>query len=361
MPAPRGATLADLFVRNTGLAVRHPFAKSLSSCHQRIVPLPLNQGQSRRASRDRIKAPLIVSAHTSGMANFNLPSHLSGISPIILTSPTTRCGTTLLQRLFLSSQNAICYGEDIGTNLNMMTTILMNQLTAIGELKDDLNAQREAILAGNTDNWTPNVMPDADGYLNCWIEMYYSMPRFLQTYSESINRPVWLYKYPGIEPTTIGAIRSLFPESKVLFVFRHLEDALKSAKARQFITTLDEMAEYCMQWRHNMLEISDRSADENILFVKYEDMVAQPDLHVTMLEAFTGASGIDPAVFGTKVNTFAGDESEGRSNTQYIDPKALTEEECELMERIAGHVIAQLYPTNRSADIVDEEQASVSN
>jgi len=283
------------------------------------------------------------------MVNFNLPSHLTGIAPIILTSPTTRCGTTLLQRLFLSSDNAICYGEDIGTNLNMLTTILMSQLKTVPPFKDDLNAQREAILAGNTDNWTPNVMPDIDGYLNRWIEIYYSLPRFLQDYSASIDRPVWLYKYPGIESDNIGAMRSLFPESKVLFIFRHLEAALKSAKARQFVSTLDEVAAYCMQWRTNMLEISDRSADENIIFIKYEDMIEQPEAHIAMLEAFTGATGINPAVFGTKVNTFAGVEAEGRSNSQYIDPQALNDEELELMERIAGPALAQLYPSAEPA------------
>lgn len=295
------------------------------------------------------------------MINFNLPSHLTGISPIILTSPTTRCGTTLLQRLFLSSTNAICYGEDIGADFNLMTALLMNKLTTISALKDDLNAQREAILAGATQNWTPNVMPDADGYLNSWIETFYTMPRFLQDYSESIDRPVWLYKYPGVEPDTLSAIRSLFPESKVLYVFRNLESALKSAKARQFVTTLDEAAEYCMQWRANMLDISDRSDDENILFLKYEDMIAQQDAHVTMLEAFTGAAGIDPAVFGTKVNTFAGDESEGRSNSQYIDPQALTDQEQELLQRIAGPAVAQLYPDSRSAFAANTESASALN
>lgn len=289
------------------------------------------------------------------MVNFNLPSHLSGLTPIVLTSPTTRCGTTLLQRLFLSSQNAICYGEDIGVDFNLLTAVLMSKLTTISSLKDGLNEQRETILAGDTDNWTPNVLPDADGYLNRWIEIYYSMPRFLQDYSASIDRPVWLYKYPGIEGETIGAMRSLFPESKVLFVYRHLEATLASAKARQFVTTPEEFARYCLQWRDNMLAIAERSADENILFLKYEDLVAQPDQHIAMLEAFTGATGINKAVFGTKVNTFAGDEAAGRSDSQYIGPETLTDEERELMERVAGPAIAQLYPESRTAAPVEEE------
>ncbi len=233
--------------------------------------------------------------------------------------------------------------------MTMMGDVLTNMLSSLPPWKDGLNAQRESVLNGDTDGWTPNLMPDIDGYLNCWIEMYYKVPQFLQQYSASIGRPVWAVKYPGMDTETILSIRNYFPNSKVIYIFRHVENALMSAKARQFVTTTEEAGGFCLQWRESLLSISEHIADDNILFVKYEDMIAQPREHIAMFEAFTGAQGLQESVFDTKVNTFAGDEDEGRSEDQYIAPEALSDEERQMMETLAGPAIAQLYKTDQSS------------
>lgn len=287
--------------------------------------------------------------HSPPMASFNLPSHLAAITPVVITSPTTRCGTTLMQRLFCSGANSICYGEDMGLAMSMMGNVLNNMLATLPPLKDELNSQRDAVIKGDTGSWTPNLMPDVDGYLNCWIEMYYKVPNFLQQYSASVDRPVWAIKYPGMEIETILSVRSYFPNSKVIYIFRHVEQALMSAKARQFVTTTEEAGGFCLQWRENLLSVSEHVADDNILFVKYEDMIAQPREHIAMFEAFTGAQGLQESVFATKVNTFAGDEDEGRSGDQYITPEAISDEEREMMDALAGPALAQLYKTEDAA------------
>lgn len=252
-----------------------------------------------------------------------------------------------MQRLFCTGTNSLCYGEDLGLAMSMMGDVLNNMLSSLPPLKDSINAQREAVLSGDTDSWTPNLMPDVDGYLNCWIEMYYKVPSFLHQYSESIGRPVWALKYPGMDTDTILSIRSYFPNSKVIYIFRHVENALMSAKARQFVTTTEEAGGFCLQWRENLLGVSEHVADNNILFVKYEDMIAKPSEHIAMFEAFTGAQGLQESVFGTKVNTFAGGEDEGRSEDQYIAPEALSDEERKMMDILAGPALAQLYKSEQ--------------
>ena len=46
---------------------------------------------------------------------------MENIAPIIILAPTPRAGTTLIQRLICSSQNAIIYGDPVGQEIEFLT------------------------------------------------------------------------------------------------------------------------------------------------------------------------------------------------------------------------------------------------
>jgi hypothetical protein len=141
----------------------------------------------------------------------------------------------------------------------------------------------------------------------------------------------------------LRAFLMLMPKARIIYVFRDLNEALKSAKARRFVTTDEEIAAFCAKWATNMREVSDLRADARVLLLKYEELIADPATSTAAVEAFTGATGLKPEVFDVKVNTFKGDEARGFSPTQYIAPSELTDADRAAITAHAGPVMAALY------------------
>jgi hypothetical protein len=197
-------------------------------------------------------------------------------------------------------------------------------------------------LAGVHAEWRPGLTPPSDVMMQAWVETFYQLPAHVAGYGQSVGRPRWGFKYPGYNRDTLKALLSLLPRTKVIYVYRNLFDALKSAKARRFLNTPEETVEFCAQWSTNLTESSQLTADERILFIRYEDLVAQRDEHMKLLEAFTGVTGMNAEVFDAKINTFRS-TGEGMAPSGYIPPAELTDEERAAVNELAGPVMQRLY------------------
>ncbi len=277
------------------------------------------------------------------MASLNVPNQYLSLSPIIVTSPTARCGTTLIQRLLTASDNGFVFGEEVGNQVRVLASWFVGQMQVAdrgGEANDE--EVRQA-LAGVHAEWRPGLTPPSSVMMQAWVETFYQLPAHVAAYSASVGRPQWGFKYPGYNRDTLRAILSLLPQAKIIYVYRSLFDALKSAKARRFLNTPEETVEFCAQWSTNLNETSQLASDERILFLKYEDFVARRDEHLKLLEMFTGVTGMKAEVFDAKINTFRGDASQGMAPGGYIAPADLTEAERAAVSDQAGTVMQRLY------------------
>jgi hypothetical protein len=277
------------------------------------------------------------------MATLEVPNRYLAIAPVIVTSPTTRCGTTLVQRLLSASDNGFVYGEEVGHQIRTLNGWFFGQVQHLEQNGEVLDPDFDKALAGTLTDWRPGLSPPSRILLRAWVETFYQMPALLSDYGQAIGRPVWGFKGPSYPRDTLKAFLQVMPKAKVLYVFRNLFDVLKSAKARRFAVTADEVSAYCAEWARNMQEVSEIGQDERVLFIKYESLIAQRDEHVQLLEMFTGVSNIDPKVFDLKVNTYEGEEIYGYSPTQYIEPVELTAADRATVVREAGPILAHLY------------------
>jgi len=273
----------------------------------------------------------------------DVPNRYLALSPVIITAPTARCGTTLVQRLLCTGDNSFLYGEEVGLHIRTLTTYLIGLIQQFERGGAAADAEFEKALSGVQDDWRPGLMPPTQVMLKAWIETYYQIPAALADYGASIGRPIWGFKGPDYARDMLRAFLMLMPKAKIIYVFRDLTEALKSAKARRFATTDEEVAAFCSKWAANMREVSDLRSDARVLFLKYEDLIADHAATVAAVEAFTGATGLKADVFDVKVNTFIGDEARGFSPTQYIAPAELTAADRAAITTHAGPVIAALY------------------
>ncbi|HWE45323.1 MAG TPA: sulfotransferase [Caulobacteraceae bacterium] len=277
------------------------------------------------------------------MASLEVPNKYLALAPIIVTSPTARCGTTLVQRLLTASDNGFVFGEELGNQVRVLTNWFVGEMQRMERTGAQVDEEFRQALEGRPSDWRPGLLPPSQVMMKAWVETYYQLPSVLASYAESVGRPRWGFKYPAFTRDAIKALLSLMPQARVVYVFRNLHDVLKSAKARRFVNTPQETVEFCAQWADNMNEIAPLVGDDRILFLKYEDFVAGREAHVQFLEQRLGVTGMDASVFDAKVNTFKGEEEAGFSPSGYIAPAPLTDEDRATISVTAGPVLDRLY------------------
>ena len=277
------------------------------------------------------------------MATLEVPNRYLAAAPIIVSSPTSRCGTTLVQRLLTASDNGFIYGEEIGQQIQVLTGWFTGQLRFVDRTGQAMDAEFEQALAGTLIDWRPGLMPPSSVMLKAWTETYYQLPSTLMHHAQSIGRPMWGFKRPTFARETLKGFLSLMPQAKIVYVFRNPLDAVKSAKARRFVTTTREVAAFCAEWAKNMSEVAELAQDERVLFLKYEDLIEQREDHVRLLELFTGIENIDVRAFDLKVNTYKGSQDEGYAPDQYIQPAKLTKTDRAAVLDEAGPIMERLY------------------
>jgi hypothetical protein len=118
---------------------------------------------------------------------------------------------------------------------------------------------------------------------------------------------------------------------------------LKSAKARKFAATDEQVSQFCAEWAKNMSETAELVQNDRVLFLRYEGLMEDREEYLKLLTLFTGATGIDPRAFDLKVNTYAGQEAHGHSPSQYIRPARLTPSDRAAVAKHAGGLLESLY------------------
>ena len=277
-------------------------------------------------------------------SKLDIPNAYLAAAPVIVTSPTTRCGTTLVQRLLCASDNAFVYGEEIGQQFRNLAGMFAHQIRYCDQNGAAMDDAFYLALAGGLRDWRPGLAPPAQAMLNAWTQVYYQLPLSLAAFGRSVDRPIWGFKWPGCPAPTVTTFLTLMPASKVVFVIRNAVDALKSAKARRFVVSAADSAGFCAEWAQNVRDFSALAADPRIMILRYEDLMADQHAQMQALGDFTGAVGMRRSEFDLKVNTFEGSEAEGRSPTQYIAPAPLDDADRAALRAEAGEVMARHYP-----------------
>ena len=270
----------------------------------------------------------------------SLPQGISKLSPIVISSPTTRSGTTLLQRLLCSSDNAIVYGEVCSSDLDLYLNFFINRAMMYQFNRAKLDSSLAAFKQGEVNDWILDLMPDLDGYLAALGNACFAGIDYCRQAALEMNRPVWGFKYPGWTPVVLNALRQMMPGFKLLYIHRDLLDCVKSEKARGNLSSLEEFKGYCVSWTQNLEFVLGLKDQQNVLLVNYADLVGKPEQTIQSISGFSGATNIQPSVLNVKVNTFKDANS---SHTGYVAPAELSAEELNVVESLGSSLRQTLY------------------
>lgn len=249
--------------------------------------------------------------------------------PILISSPVPRSGTTLLQRLLCSSPNTLIYGEGCANDINMFSTIISQKQTFLNTNKEWRNQQLANVLAGQTNSWIPDLMPDIDDYLEAIKIAGLSFIQCYQDAAKKSGRPIWGTKLPDWNIHSLVQVHKFLPKSKIIYLVRNLEDCLRSAKANQLVQGFEEVQRFCHIWKQNKDYALQNLKGARVFHLSYEDLVSNSTEVIQKIALFTHSDGIDASVLAHKVNAY---KDYGRDLPNgYLKPAELEKNELELV------------------------------
>jgi len=267
----------------------------------------------------------------AGAADF-----LKEYRPIIVSSPTVRAGTTLLQRLLCSAPNTLVYGELCGTELQIFLNFYLSKALFYAhgqEMRDDILHQ---VLKGEVNDWITDLMPDMAAYKRELGQACFSMFRFYHDYAVLQGRSVWGFKVAGWGWSQISPFKQVMPGAKVIYIVRDLIACLKSARAVDMVFGVDGVHQLAATWKYNLESVLAQEKNPDLLLLDYQDILDRPDQVLEVLADFTGAISIDASVLTRRINTRIGQDERSPGNNGLIAPAELSEEEIALAREISS-------------------------
>jgi Sulfotransferase family len=282
--------------------------------------------------------------------SYQLASEISSeLSPIFVTAPSIRSGTTLLQRLLCSSSNALIYGEECGKDLELLLQLYASKVAVYSHSRRRVAASLKRVLDGDVNDWITDLMPDLDGYLQALGRSFLSGLAYCRDYAAEVGRPVWGIKYPGWPPHFINLLRKVMPQSRFIIIHRDITDCLRSAKARRSVNTEQEVRQFCKAWADNLTFMLGMKNDRSVLVISYEELLTEPERIGSLLAGFAGVRDMKLEILNHKINAWADDMGQGASRAGYIEPVTLTETERSIADESASRLraaVLQIENTN---------------
>jgi Sulfotransferase family len=265
------------------------------------------------------------------------------LDPLVITAPTIRSGTTLLQRLLCSSSKALIYGEPCAQDLEFFLHLYTCKAQQYDCRREEVSTSLRKVLSGEVNDWIPTLMPDVKEYLKALGQGAFSGISYCRDYAIQAGRPFWGFKHPGWNPVTVRLMRTLMPRSRFIFIHRDLKDCLKSAKTHgsSYGATYskDDIREFCRSWAENSNYMLTLSGESTVLSLRFQDLVTDPQPTLTKLAEFTGIDDMDPMVLDRKINTWVGEANPIPSSDGYFRPAELDEYDWQMINATNTSVV----------------------
>jgi hypothetical protein len=251
--------------------------------------------------------------------------------PLIIVGPTTRCGTSLLQRAMNSTRKTVIYGENF-TFMHKYPDILSGFDRNIAAKRRNIDTSRKTLLAGE-DFEGSSLFPDYDKYANAVREGFYGIVRLYRADAAELGFDRWGLKHQIRDQRSFDVVPKLMGRAQFIFIYRELLAVTRSAKARwpgDFKSAID-YRRFGDNWARNIRTARSLESPRFII-LRYEDFVAEPEAHLKKIETFTGIDGIQRSVMDRRINANPLTDRDVRtSGVTYRKPGTLTEKQIELL------------------------------
>jgi hypothetical protein len=257
--------------------------------------------------------------------------------PIFIFASGQRCGSTLLQRLLNSHPSILIWGEHDG-----YLYAFLNNLQELLKWEEKFGNNRETYLSQGYDTFVPNMVPSRDQINEAaknYIVSLFGVP------AAHLNKPIWGFKEVryGIEMARF--LQKLFPEAHFIHMTRNIVDCFVSLKHWE-----ESQGEWNREWTIKSLEtwawinseFLDPNGIENILTVRYEDMISDQSEFIHTLAEFLNIEKnfLDQNIFKNRLHDIG---EAGKKPRKKIKYSSFSQDEIELLRNDYFIDIAKKY------------------
>jgi len=158
------------------------------------------------------------------------PQETAGGAPVIVVGPTTRCGTSLLQRALNSTRKIVIYGENF-TFMHKYPDMLRGLDKHVEGKRRNIRASRDLLLSGE-DFEGSSLFPDYDNYIAALRQNFFGIARFYRSDAAALGFQRWGIKHQIRDQRSFEIVPQLMSRAVFIFIYRELLAVAKSAKAR---------------------------------------------------------------------------------------------------------------------------------
>lgn len=218
--------------------------------------------------------------------------------PIFVFGCGWRSGTTLLQRVLCSHPEIHLWGENHG-----VLEHLLHAAETISGLQRVSRQHQSDYEKNGTDGWIAMMNPPQERFhcgLRKLLESYYCEATL------QLGKTRWGFKEVRFGEHVAAFLRGLYPRACFIHLVRHPRDCLASARAtrtvflkRGLLADTGEAEGFLRHWAEVGKTFLSESQKPDVLRLRYEDVVAEPDDAIRQIAELVGvhADGFSRRVF----------------------------------------------------------------
>ncbi len=257
---------------------------------------------------------------------------VGGGAPVIVVGPTTRCGTSLLQRALNSTRKIVIYGENF-TFMQKYPDMLRGFDKMLEAKRRNIKASRDMLLSGE-DFEGSALFPDYDKYAAAVRQGFFGIARLYRTDAAELGFGRWGIKHQIRDQRSFEIVPQVMTRALFIFIYRELLAVARSAKARWpgDFKGPDDYRRFGDNWARN-IRLAQSLASDRFTLIRYEEFVADPELYLKKIEKLTGIAGIDRSVMTRRINAnpLTDRDVRGTGNGTYRNPSELSNAEIGLL------------------------------
>ncbi|HSS71451.1 MAG TPA: sulfotransferase [Casimicrobiaceae bacterium] len=225
--------------------------------------------------------------------------------PVFVLAGGARSGSTLLQRMLISTGEIMIWGEHGGLLLDG----LQRMVAGMAQWIEAEGARHfERFTSEGWNRWIPNVNPPHDAFVE---GARAALLRSLAVPAAELGYPRWGFKEIRYTAGAVELLKMLFPDAPIIVLVRNPEAALRSIKSTAFYEKdyQSRPEVFLSRWATASLSLARTCIPgSSVRLWRFEDVVADPEAAITSLAAHVAidAGRFDRAAIQTRIRGVPG-------------------------------------------------------
>jgi hypothetical protein len=242
---------------------------------ENLYSLVLNRVQVREAARDAADG---IARLATLQARFPDALGHCDDAPIIVLSAGWRSGSTLVQRVLMSSEAVMIWGEPFARS--GLVPRLLDQLRAFTPEWPSPSYLLENFSGRLTDQWIANIYP---GVADLIAAQRAFLIGLLAEPALRLGRARWGFKEVRLDGSHARFLKLLFPNARIVFLVRSPYDSFASFRhyiKSDFVDWPERPvltpAQFGQMWREQVASFREVCGEVDGLLLRYEDFLGDP-------------------------------------------------------------------------------------